>query len=96
MLEGLASRLAAERIDEAGLARLRELHREHRAAVAAGDVEGHYDADADFHAAIRSLAASPRLSSDLEMLQGQIRLAMHTTHRSPGGMARALDEHTVD
>lgn len=95
VLEGLACRLAATAVTEDELAGLRELLGEHSRAVEQNDPERHYDLDASFHATIRGIAASSRLSTSLEMLQGQIRLAMHTTHRSPGGMAQALAEHRL-
>lgn len=95
VLEGLACRLAAELATDGDLATLRALLEEHAEAVTDNDPERHYDLDAGFHAAIRDIAASSRLSSSLEMLQGQIRLAMHRTHRSRGGMAQALAEHRL-
>ena len=95
VLEGLACRLAAEAAGEEDLARLRALLGQHTEAVTDNDPERHYDVDAGFHAAIRDIAGSSRLASSLEMLQGQIRLAMHRTHRSPGGMAQALAEHRL-
>lgn len=93
VLEGLASRLAAVHADEDSIARLESLVAQHAELVARGDVEHHYTADALFHSAVREIAESPRLSESLDRLQGQIRLGMHTTHRSPGGMAQALREH---
>lgn len=93
MLEALACRLAATQASEHELSRMHQLHDEHAGVVGAGDVERHYDLDARFHAAIREAADSPRLSESLEMLQGQIRLGMHTTHRSPGAMDRAVRDH---
>ncbi|MGH2395208.1 MAG: FCD domain-containing protein, partial [Candidatus Limnocylindria bacterium] len=38
-------------------------------------------------------AQHQRLIESLDRLQGQIRVAMYTTHRSPGGTAQALAEH---
>ena len=95
VLEGLAARLAADRMSDDGIAVLTELVAEHAEAVTEADVERHYGLDAQFHAHIRKLAGSPRLVESLDVLQSQIRLAMHTTHRSPGGMAQALAEHRL-
>ncbi|MGH3359468.1 MAG: GntR family transcriptional regulator [Nocardioidaceae bacterium] len=95
VLEGLACRLAATAMTEDHLTTLRALVEEHAKAIEENDPERHYDIDASFHATIRDIAASTRLASSLEMLQGQIRLAMHRTHRSPGGMAQALAEHRL-
>ncbi|TDE09872.1 GntR family transcriptional regulator [Jiangella asiatica] len=92
-LEGLACRLASQRMGADDVAGLRELVAEHTAAVEAGDVELHYDLDMRFHARVRELAGNTRLTAQLELLQHQIRLAMYTTHRSPGGMPLAVTEH---
>lgn len=93
VLEGLAARLAAERARKEQLAELRELVEAHRAAVGAGDVARHMDLDQAFHLAIRKAAGNRRLLEPLDRLQGQVRIAMDTTRRSPGGMPQALAEH---
>src|SRR5690625_2335949 len=95
VLEGLACRLAASKLSDADAAQLENLVDEHAAAIAGGDIDRHYELDAAFHAAIREVAASSRLSSSLDVLQGQIRLGMYRTHRSPGGMRQALAEHRL-
>lgn len=95
VLEGLACRLAATTMTLDRVAHLHSLLEQHANAVSDNDVERHFDLDASFHAAIREIAGSERLSTSLETLQGQIRLAMHTTRRSPGGMAQALSEHRL-
>ena len=95
VLEGLACRLAAPRFDDDSATELEALVAQHASAIEAGDVDRHYEIDAAFHAAIRAVAGSSRLISSLDMLQGQIRLGMYQTHRSPGGMAQALAEHRV-
>lgn len=93
VLEGLACRLASQRMSADGATELRDLLSQHTAAVDAGDVEHHYELDMQFHARIRELAGNSRLTVQLELLQQQIRLAMYTTHRSPGGMPLAVTEH---
>lgn len=95
MLEALACRLAAMNADAQNLALMQELLEQHERVVAAGDVEQHYELDARFHQAIREVANSPRLFESLETLQSQIRLGMHTTRRSPGGMEQAAREHRL-
>ncbi|MFA1545981.1 GntR family transcriptional regulator [Actinomadura chokoriensis] len=93
VLEGLAARLAAERIAADGLAGLRALLDRHRAAVEDGDVARHMELDQAFHRALRHAAGNRRLLEPLDRLQAQVRIAMDTTHRSPGGMPQALAEH---
>jgi len=95
VLEGLACRLAAVRITDTDLDALGLLLEEHQEAVAAGNAERHYTLDQRFHAAIRDIAGNSRLRESLDRLQGQIRVAMFTTRRSPGGMPQALAEHRL-
>ncbi|MQA09422.1 MAG: FCD domain-containing protein [Pseudonocardiaceae bacterium] len=95
VLEGLACRLASQRLEEPDVARLRSILDEHRHAVDTGDVARHYELDQAFHAAIRELTRNNRLIESLDRLQGQIRVAMYTTRRSPGGTPQALSEHWV-
>lgn len=93
VLEGLACRLASQRISAADLRDLRTILADQRAAIDSGDVARHYIIDMRFHARIREIAANSKLANQLDLLQDQIRLAMSTTHRSPGGMPLALAEH---
>lgn len=95
VLEGLACRLASQRLTDDDLASLRELLANHQDAIASGDIEAHYQWDQRFHARIRQIAANSRLATSLDHLQGQIRIAMFTTHRSRGGMPQALAEHQL-
>lgn len=95
VLEGLACRLAAARIGDSDAEKLEALVEEHATAIETDDIERHYALDASFHSAIRAIAANERLSSSLDLLQGQIRLGMYRTHRSSGGMRQALAEHRL-
>ena len=56
VLEGLAVRLTAERIDDAGAARLEALLERHRELLEGGDLLGASDANADLHAALLELS----------------------------------------
>jgi DNA-binding GntR family transcriptional regulator len=67
-LEGLAARLAAERIDDDELARLSELIDSMRTATGAGDVSAESAADAAFHAAIVAVAGNSVLTRQWEQL----------------------------
>ena len=95
VLEGLACRLAAPLVRADDIVALRALMDEHQVAIERGDTARHYELDQSFHATIRGLAANQRLAESLERLQGQIRVAMFTTRRSPGGMPQALAEHRL-
>lgn len=93
VLEGMACRLAAVRIHDTTIEELHAVVADHASAVAADDVERHMTLDASFHQSIRVAAQNDRLRESLDRLQGQIRIAMDTTRRSPGGMGQALAEH---
>lgn len=93
VLEGLACRLAADRLTDEELAALGQVVADHRHAVEAGDVDEHMRLDQSFHAAVRRATHNVRLIEGLDRLQGQIRMAMATTRQSAGGMEQALAEH---
>ena len=93
VLEGLAGRLATERVDEAWIDDLDRLWAEHSRAIEAGDISRHIRLDGEFHQRIREAAGNSRLAEFLDSLQGQIRLAMTTTSRRGGGAAAAIAEH---
>lgn len=61
MLEALASRQAAERLTEDGAKVLRALLGQMQAAAAATELERWAGIDVDLHAAIRTIAANPKL-----------------------------------
>jgi DNA-binding GntR family transcriptional regulator len=92
VLEGLAARLAATRIDEPGLAALRHGLAEHRAAVASGDTAAHFELDLRFHRLVSRAAGNANLARSLDLLQSRIRLAMLSTSVT-AGPSRALADH---
>ena len=92
MLEGLAARLAAERISEAGLVELGAALAAHRRAIADGDEGRHTELDMRFHGILRDAAGNAHLAADLAALQSKIRLAMLSTSVT-AGPARALADH---
>jgi DNA-binding GntR family transcriptional regulator len=95
VLEGLAARLATVRRTSKQLADLGAILASHDRAVNEGDVEGHFDFDRQFHTKILEIAGNERLSTSLGMLRSQIDIAMQTTHKGPGRIALALEEHRV-
>ena len=62
VIEGLASRLAAERLTDDGAAALSALIDQLRAAADAGDLDSWVKLDAELHDAIRAVAANPKLA----------------------------------
>jgi DNA-binding GntR family transcriptional regulator len=77
VLESLAARLAAERIDDETLARMSANLREQVEVVEAGDLMGYSRLDFDFHAAVYSASGNPYLQDTLEVIKNKMRpLAM--------------------
>lgn len=94
ILEGLAARLATERLDAAGLTSLREILAEHEGVLGAGtDHAAHVELDIRFHRTIREIAANPHLTATLEPIAGRSHLALHSLWRSMDAPRFALDEH---
>uniref|UniRef100_A0A7C3ANX0 FAD-dependent oxidoreductase n=1 Tax=Thermorudis sp. TaxID=1969470 RepID=A0A7C3ANX0_9BACT len=67
MLEGLATRLAAARMDDELLARLRDLLQQGESAVRRRDIEAHIKIDLEFHRLIRARGGNRRLVRALEL-----------------------------
>jgi len=75
-LERLAGRLAAQRIDEAGLARLDTIVDRMRLAVDADDIDGFRDLDVDFHRSVAEIAGNPFLMRVWDVMEPSLR-ALH-------------------
>jgi DNA-binding GntR family transcriptional regulator len=72
LLEGEATRRASEKITPAELAELRQINRQMRAAMRAGDASGTLTRNRDFHFAIYRAAQSPLLVGLIEMIWMQV------------------------
>ena len=92
VLEGLAARLAAARIDVPALEALRGALAEHRAAIGRGDTPAHFDLDLRFHRLVSETGGNANLAHALGLLQSKIRLAMLSTSVT-AGPAQALADH---
>ncbi|WP_068016479.1 GntR family transcriptional regulator [Nocardia mexicana] len=94
MLEGLAARLATERLDAGGLQGLRAIVDEHERALSAGaDQATHIELDVRFHRRVREIAANPHLTAALEPIAGRSHIALHSLWRNADAPRLALDEH---
>lgn len=93
-LEGMACRLAAERMSASELAGLAHLLQEHEAALKDQDVYYQRERDWDFHYRIVKGARNPTIESLLcgELYQ-LIKLYRYQHKSSPGRAQRALQEH---
>jgi DNA-binding GntR family transcriptional regulator len=93
VLEGMASRLAAERIDEEGRAELRAALQRLRDAVDAGDPAAAVRADARIHVLIVQMAGHSRLQVAHKGLFGQTALFMNATKALHQDLEEIFDMH---
>ena len=95
VLEGLAVRLTAERIDDAGAARLQALLERHRKLLEGGDLLGASDANADLHAALLELSGHGTARRLIRALNSQTVRYQYRTILIPGRPAASVAEHTA-
>jgi DNA-binding GntR family transcriptional regulator len=95
VLEGLAVRQTAERIDEAGVARLQTCLQRHRELLEGGDLLGASDANADLHAALVELSGHGTALRLIRALNSQTVRYQYRTILIPGRPAASLAEHTA-
>lgn len=95
VLEGLAVRLTAERIDDAGAKRLRALLERHRGLLEGGDLLGASDANADLHAALLELSGHGTARRLIRALNSQTVRYQYRTILIPGRPAASVAEHTA-
>jgi DNA-binding GntR family transcriptional regulator len=95
VLEGLAVRLTAERIDARGAARLQALLERHRELLEGGDLLGASDANADLHAALLELSGHGTARRLIRALNSQTVRYQYRTILIPGRPAASVAEHTA-
>ena len=95
VLEGLAVRLTAERIDDRGATRLRALLERHRELLEGGDLLGASDANADLHAALLELSGHGTARRLIRALNSQTVRYQYRTILIPGRPAASVAEHTA-
>jgi DNA-binding GntR family transcriptional regulator len=95
VLEGLAVRLTAERIDDAGATRLRALLERHRELLEGGDLLGASDANAELHAALLELSGHGTARRLIRALNSQTVRYQYRTILIPGRPAASVAEHTA-
>jgi DNA-binding GntR family transcriptional regulator len=93
VLEGLAVRHAAERIDDQGIQRLEARLARQRALVEEGDLLGASDANADLHATLLELAGHGAALRLTRLLNSQSVRYQYRTFLIPGRPAASLAEH---
>jgi DNA-binding GntR family transcriptional regulator len=95
VLEGLAVRLTAERLDDAGAERLRSVLARHRALLEAGDLLGASDANADLHAALLELSGHSTAQRLIHGLNSQTVRYQYRTILIPGRSNASQEEHAA-
>jgi DNA-binding GntR family transcriptional regulator len=93
LLEGLAARLATERIDAAQLAELKAVLAEHERVVACGDERAHVELNMAYHRKIREIGGNAHLNAVLHQVHGKAHLAIHQLWRGPDAARLAVEEH---
>jgi DNA-binding GntR family transcriptional regulator len=95
MLEGLAARRAADRIDKNGIERLKAHNRAIHKAVTTTqpDINGFLEHNREFHAIVLEAAASPRLASTLGRLIEQPVIWRTAQHYDRENLLRSYNEH---
>lgn len=93
VLEGLAARQAAERIDDDGVARLETCLSRHRELLDHGDLLGASDANADLHATLLELSGHATAVRLIQSLNAQTVRYQYRTILIPGRPAASVAEH---
>ncbi|WP_434588347.1 GntR family transcriptional regulator [Streptomyces sp. A5-4] len=94
VMEGLAARLATERLDATTVAELRDLLDRHEQVVTSDSrEESHIEMDMAYHRLIREVAGNTHLTAALDTIQGKAHLALHSLWRSPEAPRLAVQEH---
>lgn len=95
VLEGLAVRQTAERIDADGVARVKACLARHRELLEQGDLLGASDANAELHATLLELSGNGTARRLIRTLNAQTVRYQYRTILIPGRPARSLAEHTA-
>jgi DNA-binding GntR family transcriptional regulator len=95
VLEGLAVRQAAERIDDVGAARLQEVLARHRELIEAGDLLGASDANAQLHGVLLELSGHATALRLIHALNSQTVRYQFRTILIPGRSSASQGEHAL-
>jgi DNA-binding GntR family transcriptional regulator len=95
VLEGLAVRQTAERIDDAGIERLRGFLSRQRTLLEQGDLLGASDTNADLHSALLELSGHGTAQRLIRALNSQTVRYQYRTILIPGRSAASVAEHSA-
>jgi DNA-binding GntR family transcriptional regulator len=93
VLEGLAARLAVERVRPEEVERLRELHHHLRQACRSKDAERYFQANSRFHRFIAELAGNERLYRMIDQMRQEMRKTRILALRMPQRLDYSMREH---
>lgn len=96
VIEGLAGRLAAERLNDDGAASLRRIFDRMASAAAERDMESWIKVDPELHDAIREIAANPKLSQTASLVYPTIERVRNIFLRDgsePDRLAVTTEDH---
>jgi DNA-binding GntR family transcriptional regulator len=92
-LEGVAARLAVERMDTSSLAAIEAAHRACQEAAAGDDAAAYYRVNGDFHGAVHRAARNPILVEQIAVLDKRLAPYRRFITFRPGRTEEALREH---
>jgi len=95
VLEGMAVRQTAERIDDAGIERVTACLARHRELLEGGDLIRASEANAELHATLLELSRNGTVQGLIRTLNAQTVRYQYRTILIPGRPARSLAEHTA-
>lgn len=93
LLEGRCAYEATEKATPADLRKLETLHERLEHTAAADDIEGFFDANQDFHAAVQELAGNRWAQQVIADLRKVLKLNRHNSLFSDGRVGESLREH---
>jgi DNA-binding GntR family transcriptional regulator len=94
-LEAACGRLAARRIDDAGLTLLDAIHQRCQAAAQARDTDGYYGENEQFHQTIYAQSGNAFLQQETLRLQRRLQPFRRMQLRHRGRMEQSMAEHTA-
>lgn len=94
-LEALAGELACERITQAEVDEIHELHSAMDACYANGDLPGYFDCNRRIHDRINAAARNPALTQMYQSVNQRLQALRFRSNLHAGKWERAIDEHVA-
>ncbi|AJE99244.1 GntR family transcriptional regulator [Pandoraea apista] len=94
-LEALAGELACERITQAEIDEIQELHATMAACHANGDLSGYFDCNQRIHDRINAAARNPALTQTYQSVNQRLQALRFRSNLHAGKWEQAVDEHVA-